>query len=305
MPERENSAGNYRFGFNSQEKVDEITGKGNHNTALYWEYDMRLGRRWNLDPKTNSSISSYVVLANNSIFNRDLYGDVVKGATEVEDKLYADYKETVNKKIEDIQASINSATRNNQKEKLESELIKYQNIKAELTELENSNVMYRVRTGKNISSTSGGGNTFYNSNTNEVDINLVHNGDFSMIQTTAHEFLHAYQYEKGNLDFDADQHGGVLYDLYDEVDAYDRQNLFANKFKTEQYIDNTYQFAYDNYKNNVHSTTSRLSLKNLKGDELWQYYIKNFAAGLYGHKPVLYYKGWEIDYKGGYDPTVK
>jgi hypothetical protein len=41
----------YRFGFNGQEKVNEIAGVGNHNTAEFWEYDTRLGRRWNLDPK--------------------------------------------------------------------------------------------------------------------------------------------------------------------------------------------------------------------------------------------------------------
>lgn len=28
---------NYRFGFNTQEKVNEISGKGNHTTALFWE----------------------------------------------------------------------------------------------------------------------------------------------------------------------------------------------------------------------------------------------------------------------------
>jgi hypothetical protein len=41
-------AGDYRYGFNGQEKVDEISGVGNHNTALFWEYDTRLGRRWNV-----------------------------------------------------------------------------------------------------------------------------------------------------------------------------------------------------------------------------------------------------------------
>jgi hypothetical protein len=40
----------YRYGFNGQQKDEEIAGKGNHNTALFWEYDMRLGRRWNVDP---------------------------------------------------------------------------------------------------------------------------------------------------------------------------------------------------------------------------------------------------------------
>jgi hypothetical protein len=67
----------YRFGFNGQEKVDEISGVGNHNTALFWEYDTRLGRRWNLDPKPNVSISGYAVLKNNPILFTDVNGDSV------------------------------------------------------------------------------------------------------------------------------------------------------------------------------------------------------------------------------------
>ncbi|MDA3891191.1 MAG: hypothetical protein PF517_05950, partial [Salinivirgaceae bacterium] len=41
----------YRFGFGGQEKDDEITGNsGTHYTAAFWEYDTRIGRRWNVDP---------------------------------------------------------------------------------------------------------------------------------------------------------------------------------------------------------------------------------------------------------------
>ena len=67
----------YRFAFNGQEKVDEISGLGNHNTALFWEYDTRLGRRWNLDPKPNASISSYSAFANNPILYTDVLGDTI------------------------------------------------------------------------------------------------------------------------------------------------------------------------------------------------------------------------------------
>jgi len=75
MPGRNYASDGYRFGFNGQEKVDEIAGTGNHNTALYWEYDTRLGRRWNLDPVDQISISNYAVLANNPIWFKDPYGD--------------------------------------------------------------------------------------------------------------------------------------------------------------------------------------------------------------------------------------
>ncbi len=68
----------YRFGFNGQEKVDEINGSaGTHNTAQFWEYDTRTARRWNLDPKPNASISQYAAFALNPIFYRDVLGDTI------------------------------------------------------------------------------------------------------------------------------------------------------------------------------------------------------------------------------------
>jgi len=65
----------YRYGFNGQEKVDEISGSGNHNTALFWEYDTRLGIRWNRDPVVDPSISPYATNEDNPIKNSDPNGD--------------------------------------------------------------------------------------------------------------------------------------------------------------------------------------------------------------------------------------
>ena len=73
----------YRFGFNGQEKVNEIAGVGNHNTAEFWEYDTRLGRRWNLDPKPNESISSYAAFQNNPIRLYDINGDTVNVSSSI------------------------------------------------------------------------------------------------------------------------------------------------------------------------------------------------------------------------------
>lgn len=77
MDGRAFSGTKYRFGFNTQEKVDEISGDGNHNTALFWEYDTRLGRRWNLDPeyKKFPQHSHYSCFSNNPITMVDPKGD--------------------------------------------------------------------------------------------------------------------------------------------------------------------------------------------------------------------------------------
>jgi hypothetical protein len=73
--EEKSDAVNYRYGFNTQERVDEISGEGNHTTALFWEYDTRLGRRWNLDPKPVAWESQYAVNGNNPVYFLDPNGD--------------------------------------------------------------------------------------------------------------------------------------------------------------------------------------------------------------------------------------
>jgi hypothetical protein len=71
----DNLADGYRFGFNTQEKDDEVYGAGNLNTAMFWEYDTRLGRRWNVDPKPRVGISDYSVMDGNPILKNDPKGD--------------------------------------------------------------------------------------------------------------------------------------------------------------------------------------------------------------------------------------
>ena len=78
QPGRNFSSEGYRFGFNGQEKDDEVNGTGNSYTAQYWQYDPRLGRRWNVDPEFRKipSLSSYQVFSNNPIFYIDPYGNI-------------------------------------------------------------------------------------------------------------------------------------------------------------------------------------------------------------------------------------
>lgn len=50
MVGRKWQVGDYRYGFNGQEKSTEIDPNGNSMTAEFWQYDARIGRRWNVDP---------------------------------------------------------------------------------------------------------------------------------------------------------------------------------------------------------------------------------------------------------------
>jgi len=75
QPGRKYTNGNgYRYGFNGQEKSNEIKGEGNSYAAEFWEYDPRIGRRWNIDPIFRAYESSYAVFANNPIMLNDPKG---------------------------------------------------------------------------------------------------------------------------------------------------------------------------------------------------------------------------------------
>ncbi|MFP5041645.1 hypothetical protein [Parasediminibacterium sp. JCM 36343] len=65
--------GAYRYGFNGQEHSDDVT-EGNY-TALFWEYDARIGRRWNVDPVSKPWQSSYTCFSNSPIIKVDFNGD--------------------------------------------------------------------------------------------------------------------------------------------------------------------------------------------------------------------------------------
>ena len=77
QPGRSVNVSGYRYGFNGQEKSDEVT--NGSTTALFWEYDSRIGRRWNMDPKPMIGISEYNTFGGNPIWFNDVLGDVLGG----------------------------------------------------------------------------------------------------------------------------------------------------------------------------------------------------------------------------------
>ncbi len=67
------TASGYGFGFNGQEIDTEI--HSGSQTAIYWQYDNRLGKRWNVDPVFRAFISQYACFSNNPITRVDPKGD--------------------------------------------------------------------------------------------------------------------------------------------------------------------------------------------------------------------------------------
>ena len=74
MPSRKYSAtDSYRYGFNGQENSNEIFESS--FTAEFWEYDSRIGRRWNIDPILKENESSYLCFSGNPILMSDPEGN--------------------------------------------------------------------------------------------------------------------------------------------------------------------------------------------------------------------------------------
>ena len=72
LPGRNYSSDSYRFGFNGQEKDDEVFGStGTSMSAEFWQYDTRTGRRWNLDPVDKPWQSRYSTFSGNPIARVD------------------------------------------------------------------------------------------------------------------------------------------------------------------------------------------------------------------------------------------
>ncbi len=74
MPGRNyQSSSSYRYGMNGQEKDNEIFEGA--MTAQYWEYDSRLGKRWNVDPVEKPWRSGYDAFDNKPIWKVDPNGN--------------------------------------------------------------------------------------------------------------------------------------------------------------------------------------------------------------------------------------
>jgi len=73
MPGRSFNSGSYRYGAFGHELDNEVKGTGNHLSFGDYGYDTRLGRRWQIDPKTRKypEISPYAAFANNPIYFTD------------------------------------------------------------------------------------------------------------------------------------------------------------------------------------------------------------------------------------------
>jgi hypothetical protein len=72
MPGRKFNTNAYRYGLNGQEMDNELNSiDGAYTSAEYWQYDARLGRRWNVDPISFAWQSPYDCFNDNPIYFED------------------------------------------------------------------------------------------------------------------------------------------------------------------------------------------------------------------------------------------
>jgi hypothetical protein len=97
-----------------QLRDDEVYGKGNSYSAEFWQYDSRLGRRWNVDPVVKHHESGYATFGDNPIMMVDPNGD--NASTEVKKNKDGTFKVEDGKNYILVEYSdIRKAKKNNRK----------------------------------------------------------------------------------------------------------------------------------------------------------------------------------------------
>lgn len=294
----------YRLGFNTQEKVNEIADIGNHNTAEFWEYDTRLGRRWNLDPVDQISISNYAVFANNPILLSDILGDEVKG-DEKGMKAFNEYKKHISTNITELENELNGITNKTSKryKKKESELNKWKEVEREYKELEEStNQMYWIIGESELVNTdkNNGGLIKFNKDNGYVEIHLWSSVNWK--ESLPHELKHAFQFHKGDIYFlfstGSPQLSGI-YDIYDEIEAFERGQLFGifpDILLTPIGINNAFPNKYDKL------PREKLGLNSIKIKDKNETYLdimkkRNKSNKKNKKDPTFIYINWKKDYE--------
>jgi len=220
-----------RFGFNGQEKDQEIYNNQSTTTATFWEYDGRIGRRWNLDPKPQIFISDFACFGNNPLSFSDLLGDKFKKSSDEQtaSTMKKDFKNKENKykrSADKYGKKMDEAALNGDRkaemeylskwEEADAGVKEMQQAQNEIDELGSSSEVFTFNRLSPISKIG-----FVNKdNEGTIVINYL---NFS---NKVHETKHAFQHIAGKLEF---VDGGVKYaDLTDEVEAYKRQFYYSS-----------------------------------------------------------------------------
>jgi RHS repeat-associated protein len=249
MPGREytaQSVAGYRFGFNTQERDDEVYGKGNASSAQFWEYDTRLGRRWNKDPITKVSESPYSCFSNNPICLVDSKGLDTSFANnktgEQFNETYKKIENELNKLTEKIEKNLESWNKQGyDNTKVNNKMIKQLTFlnekRSKLVELKssfdaviNSPITFHFSALPNPNNVhKNGGGTIYDIKNNRVNIEFFSNNSWSLVHETRHGAGYVW-FEWGN---DRLRDISTNYDYQDEYEGIKHASYYLSIFYGE------------------------------------------------------------------------
>src|SRR5690554_6681960 len=194
----------YWYGYNTQERVDEISGKGNHYTAEFWEYSPRLGKRWNIDPVVKPHESPYATFANNLIWFVDPNG-ADTSLTSQSRELILDLIDTGSE---------------NYNEKFATDFQKLVDDESTVYSFDQWDKAQKTDGGTTFGEFSGQGKNERGQNLVTIGYSLEHSPQGHSLDALFEEFDHAHQFLNQRIGFINFGEGweSIGYDFYDEVD---------------------------------------------------------------------------------------
>ena len=239
------------YQFNGKE-FDKETGLYNYGARYY---DPSISVFMSADPLADKypGWTPYHYVHNNPLRFIDPTGMKIVPAGDEEASALAEYRNAIDDKVNSFYKMADKKGWSQDKISSEAANNPYVQIQTELNDLEDSEEIFRIRMGDNISNPKGGGNLYYNVENKEFDVNLSNKGDFSNMQKLSHELTHAHQYLEGEIGFEFNRPNlskPILLDLNDEFEAVARQNLFTSDpiKDVNKWVENNYFLPYDNLK---------------------------------------------------------
>ena len=155
--------GGYRYFFNGQEGDNEVFGEVASFTAEFWQYDSRLGRRWNIDPVFKAYESLYACFAGNPIRYNDLLGaDTAFSDNQARRDFLMAYN-TVNNRVKELESIIQNYNSQiadpntkrkqhiiNKKNNAEFELHEWENLQKDFSDIIKSKVVCHYSSDKSL-----------------------------------------------------------------------------------------------------------------------------------------------------------
>jgi RHS repeat-associated protein len=203
--------------------------------AYYRNLDPQIGRFWQPDPVTTHSESLYAAMQNNPVSKNDWLGNYFTWANGTVEDTYKKMREENSKRKGDYFNQLIGILRSGEKgmgeqvEQLANLVNMHSDLENQWDEMANSGVEFHV--SSETPQKGAGGATRYSMEDKRVDIRLGANE--KNISMMSHELRHGYGYLNGEMIAG----GNGLYDITDELVAYQAGYLLSNKDAVQMVVD--------------------------------------------------------------------